>query len=329
MESFPSWQSRVGFSVRPAIVHTPLAEPLLKIAILGAGISGTTLARLLAADGHQVVVLEKTDRAGGLCKSQNVDGFTFDEAGGHIMFSKDKDVLGWMIDRVGGEDAVHQANRNTKIRWHDRWVPYPFENGVGHLTKDAIVDCMDGYIESHVERKLGAPCPENFKDWIMWRMGQGFADHFMVPYNEKIWKCDLATMSSGWVAGRVPEAPVRDILSSAVGVKSEGYTHQAVFWFPQKGGFEAMVVDEPNWIGWDPPAAGAVRCEVQWRHLGRTASCELDVQEGEVSVRFDEPQVAVAAGQGAAFYDSDRLLGGGWIQSATRSGLSLSDNPCE
>jgi protoporphyrinogen oxidase len=214
----------------------------LKIAILGAGISGTTLARLLAADGHQVVVLEKTDRAGGLCKSQNVDGFTFDEAGGHIMFSKDKDVLGWMIDRVGGEDAVHQANRNTKIRWHDRWVPYPFENGVGHLTKDAIVDCMDGYIESHVERKLGAPCPENFKDWIMWRMGQGFADHFMVPYNEKIWKCDLATMSSGWVAGRVPEAPVRDILSSAVGVKSEGYTHQAVFWFPQKGGFEAMVV---------------------------------------------------------------------------------------
>ena len=106
MESFPSWQSRVGFSVRPAIVHTPLAEPLLKIAILGAGISGTTLARLLAADGHQVVVLEKTDRAGGLCKSQNVDGFTFDEAGGHIMFSKDKDVLGWMIDRVGGEEEV-------------------------------------------------------------------------------------------------------------------------------------------------------------------------------------------------------------------------------
>ncbi len=96
-----------------------------------------------------------------------------------------------------------------------------------------------------------------------------------------------------------------------------------------EAGFEAMVVDEPNWIGWDPPAAGAVRCEVQWRHLGRTASCELDVQEGEVSVRFDEPQVAVAAGQGAAFYDSDRLLGGGWIQSATRSGLSLSDNPCE
>ena len=213
----------------------------MKIAILGAGISGTTLARLLAGDGHQVIVLEKTDRAGGLCKSQIVDGFTFDEAGGHIMFSKDKGILRWMIERVGGDDAVVKTNRETRIRWHDRFVPYPFENGVGHLTKEAIVECMEGYIEAHVTRRLGEPCPENFKDWILWRMGNGFARHFMVPYNEKVWGCDLSNMSSDWVAGRVPEAPVRDILASAVGLQTEGYTHQAVFWFPKHGGFEAMV----------------------------------------------------------------------------------------
>lgn len=249
------WEGSFPSEVRGPLLQGPLpvrykpwppASPTetkltLKIAILGAGISGVTLARLLAADGHTVVVLEKTDRAGGLCKSQIVDGYTFDEAGGHIMFSKNKDVLSWMIERTGGESAVHQADRNTKIRWHDRWVPYPFENGVGHLTKEAIVDCMEGYIDAHVQRKLGVECPSNFKDWIDWRMGDGFARHFMVPYNEKIWKCDLSTMSSSWVAGRVPEAPVRDILSSAVGIKSEGYTHQAVFWFPLHGGFEAMV----------------------------------------------------------------------------------------
>ena len=125
-------------------------------------------------------------------------------------------------------------------------MPYPFENGVGHLTKEAIVECMDGYIEAHVNRRLGVDCPTNFKDWILWRMGDGFARQFMVPYNEKIWSCDLGTMSSSWVAGRVPEAPIRDILSSAVGVQSEGYSHQAVFWFPKHGGFEAMVVGTVN-----------------------------------------------------------------------------------
>ena len=152
------------------------------------------------------------------------------------------------MDRRGNDFArsllepLTETERQTKIRWHDRWVPYPFENGVGHLTKEAIVECMDGYIEAYVQRRLGVECPSNFGDWISWRMGAGFAEHFMVPYNEKIWSCDLATMSASWVAGRVPEAPVRDILSSAIGVDTQGYTHQSIFYFPLEGGFEAMVI---------------------------------------------------------------------------------------
>jgi len=213
----------------------------LKIAILGGGISGCTLARLCAADGHDVTVLEASDRAGGLCKSQEVDGYTFDEAGGHILFSKNKDVLAWQLERCGGEAGTVRTERQTRIRWHDRWVPYPFENGVGHLTKDAIADCLTHYIHAFVERQKGVPCPADFKSWILWRMGEGFARHFMIPYNEKIWSGPLERMSAGWVAGRVPEAPLEDVIKSAIGVDTEGYTHQSVFWFPRDGGFEALV----------------------------------------------------------------------------------------
>ena len=213
----------------------------MKIAILGGGISGVALARMLAADGHRVVVLEKAERPGGLCKSRRYGEFTFDEAGGHILFSKDQRVLDWQLERCGGEAGTVRTVRNTKIRWHDRWVPYPFENGVGHLTKEAIVECVAGYVEAYSTRRAGAPCPPNFGDWIQWRMGEGFARQFMVPYNEKIWKCDLRAMSSAWVAGRVPEAPIADILKSAIGLDTEGYAHQSVFWFPKHGGFEAMV----------------------------------------------------------------------------------------
>jgi protoporphyrinogen oxidase len=213
----------------------------MKIAILGGGISGVALARLCAADGHRVVVLEKAERPGGLCKSRRYGEFTFDEAGGHILFSRNKQVLDWQLARCGGEARTVRTVRNTKIRWHDRWVPYPFENGVGHLTREAIVDCLSGYIEAYAARRAGAPCPTNFADWIDWRMGKGFARHFMVPYNEKIWKCDLRRMASDWVAGRVPEAPIEDIVKSAIGIDTEGYTHQSVFWFPKHGGFEALV----------------------------------------------------------------------------------------
>lgn len=235
----------------------------MKIAILGGGISGTALARMLAADGDDVTVLERAERAGGLCKSRRYGEFTFDEAGGHILFSKNKTVLDWQLARCGGDAGTVRTVRNTKIRWHDRWVPYPFENGVGHLTKEAIVECMAGYVEAYVQRRLGAPCPENFRDWITWRMGDGFARHFMVPYNEKIWKRDLATMASSWVAGRVPEAPIEDILKSAVGLDTEGYAHQSVFWFPKHGGFETLVRGAIDRGGFD------LQCGVDVREVRR------------------------------------------------------------
>jgi len=223
----------------------------LKIAILGGGISGTALARVLTAEGHDAVVLEKTERAGGLCKSRRYGEFTFDEAGGHILFSKNKKVLDWQLERCGGEAGTVRTVRNTKIRWHDRWVPYPFENGVGTLTKEAIVDCIAGYVEAFAERRAGAPCPTNFHDWVDWRMGDGFAKHFMIPYNEKVWECDLHRLSSAWVAGRVPEAPIEDIVKSAIGFETEGYTHQSVFWFPRNGGFEQLVRGAVDGGGFD------------------------------------------------------------------------------
>lgn len=237
----------------------------MKIAILGGGISGCALARMLAGDGHSVTVLEKTERPGGLCKSRKYGEFTFDEAGGHILFSKNKDVLQWQLDRCDGEAGTQRVERKTKIRWHDRWVPYPFENGVGHLTKEANVECMTGYIEAYVDRRMGKPCPENFGDWIQWRMGDGFAKHFMVPYNEKIWERELKTMASDWVAGRVPEAPIEDILRSSIGVDTDGYTHQSIFWFPLRGGFETMVRGTVAGGGFD------LQCNVEVQRVEQTA----------------------------------------------------------
>jgi tRNA-specific 2-thiouridylase len=36
-------------------------------------------------------------------------------------------------------------------------------------------------------------------------------------------------------------------------------------------------------------------------------------------VTFDEPQPAVTPGQAVAFYDGTRVLGGGWIERATKT----------
>jgi len=80
----------------------------------------------------------------------------------------------------------------------------------------------------------------------------------------------------------------------------------------------SMKVDDLNWIGFDVPASGEFRCTVQFRYHCVPASAAVHVQGGSAEVVFDEPQSAVAPGQGAAFYVDDLLLGGGWIASADR-----------
>ncbi|HON40057.1 MAG TPA: NAD(P)-binding protein, partial [Methanoculleus sp.] len=61
----------------------------MKSAILGGGLTGMTLARLLHERGGRVIVLEGNDKVGGLCRSRTEAGFTFDIGGSHIIFSRD------------------------------------------------------------------------------------------------------------------------------------------------------------------------------------------------------------------------------------------------
>jgi tRNA-specific 2-thiouridylase len=54
---------------------------------------------------------------------------------------------------------------------------------------------------------------------------------------------------------------------------------------------------------------------VRIRHRHMPAAATLyPAGEGRVEIRFDEPQRAVAPGQGAVFYSGELVAGGGWIE---------------
>lgn len=55
-----------------------------KVAVIGAGISGLTVAQLLK-DKYHVTVYEKDDKPGGLIKCDRINGSLFHTCGGHVL----------------------------------------------------------------------------------------------------------------------------------------------------------------------------------------------------------------------------------------------------
>jgi len=209
-------------------------------AVLGGGLTGLTLARLLHERGEEVIVLEAEPEIGGLCRSVTRDGFTFDIGGSHIIFSRDAEVLAFMRRMIAGNEQ--RNNRNTKIFYKGSFVKYPFENGLSELPPEDRFLCINGFVQNLIAVEKGeVKEPGNFREWIYFTFGSGLAECYMVPYNEKIWKYPTEKMSLHWVDGRIPRPPVEDIIKSAIGIETEGYTHQAVFSYPLDGGIEALV----------------------------------------------------------------------------------------
>ncbi len=90
-----------------------------------------------------------------------------------------------------------------------------------------------------------------------------------------------------------------------------------------------FTVADVAWIN-DPPRA-SIDCLVQARYRAATVPCRVEMDErpgtnacagghDRVRVLLREPMRAIAPGQAAVFYDGERALGRGWIESVEGTG---------
>lgn len=212
----------------------------MKIGILGGGVAGINVARLLDTC-HDVTVLEAETQTGGLARSFEYCGFNYD-IGPHIIFSKNKEVLKYMLDTDPNLVAHHRSNQ---IWYKGCLIKYPFENYLGQLPLEERQQCVDYFIDNpYAEYE-----PANMLQFFLTNFGAGITNVYLRPYNEKIWKYDPAFLDLQMV-GRIPKPPVEDILSGAKGEPKEGYTHQLEFYYPRRGGiksfFDKMVERMPK-----------------------------------------------------------------------------------
>lgn len=73
-------------------------------------------------------------------------------------------------------------------------------------------------------------------------------------------------------------------------------------------------IHDVNWVSIEKPLE-PVRATVKIRHKHEPAPATVTPLEGNNAlVTFDVPQRAITPGQGAVFYDGERVLGGAWIR---------------
>jgi protoporphyrinogen oxidase len=200
------------------------------IGILGGGLAGITTAAHLE---HECEILEKDSRGGGHCQTVQEQGFTYDAGGPHIIFSRNQAMVDYMVSQLG--DNIVRSRRNSKVFFKGRYVKYPFENGLYDLDPQDRYECLYHYIKNDYP-----PPQTNFKEWIYHHFGKGLAEKYLIPYNEKIWNVPAEQLGLEWVEGRVPKPPLEDVIKAAVGVETEGYTHQLYFNYPARGGIESL-----------------------------------------------------------------------------------------
>ena len=237
----------------------------MKIGILGAGLTGLELGRCLRRRGIDFVIFEKEAQIGGLARTIKTGDYYWD-LGVHAMYSKDKNIT----DHYLSLPLKYQHSRRDVRIYHTEnnkfyLVDYPFEEGMRDLPLNHRMECVHGYIKT---RMKGRKDFAHLKDWIDNCLGYGIAKHFMTPYNNKIWNCDLEYISMDLVSAKITPAPVKDFLLAALGKKVVGRRYQAKFIYPLDG-IQAFVDETArsflNQIRCDSAVVELEKAEEKWR----------------------------------------------------------------
>lgn len=193
--------------------------------VIGAGITG--LAYSLFSP-RETLVLEATSDIGGYCKTTKRNGYVWDYSG-HFFHFNDKDIEAIITQNLP-QNAIRKVVKNTKIKYKDILVDFPFQKNIHQLPKEEFVDCLyDLFTAPNTDYTT-------FKEMLYCKFGKSIADKFLIPYNSKLYACDMDLLDKDAMGRFFPYANKEDIIRNFR--EKDNMSYNSMFDYPYGGAIE-------------------------------------------------------------------------------------------
>jgi protoporphyrinogen oxidase len=196
--------------------------------IVGAGISGLATGAFLNG-AAEALILEADAEIGGYCKTVRREGFVWDYSG-HFFHFKHPEIEAWLRARMPGQE-VRTIIKRSFVRYHGRDIDFPFQKNIHQLPQEEFIDCLyDLYFAD------GKAEPRSFREMLYSRFGRAIAEKFLIPYNEKLYACDLGQLDVDAMGRFFPHASFADVMRNLR--QPDNASYNATFSYPAGGAIE-------------------------------------------------------------------------------------------
>jgi len=171
------------------------------IVVLGAGISGLTVAWRLHELGFQTEICEAQDHIGGLAGTVRPDGGKYClDFGPHFFITQKQEIVERITDLVA--DEVVSFERSAQLHVRDRFLDYPLSAKnvlLNFPPRDAIASVATfiwAQLKQGAQRTLNYDTHmPHFGEWAAANFGSHLANVFFRPYTEGFWKLACEQLS--------------------------------------------------------------------------------------------------------------------------------------
>jgi len=174
---------------------------------------------------------EALAHSGGHAITSERDGFRFDRTG-HLLHLRDDGIRSWVEQMVGDESV--RVQRNSRVFSHGGYTRYPYQANTFGLPPEVANECLLGYLEA-LDKQASFGDPKDFEQFCLKYFGRGFSEHFMIPYNQKLWGVHPSEITAEWCSRFVPQPKLQDVIAGAVGLNDRELGYNTNFLYPRLG----------------------------------------------------------------------------------------------